>query len=115
MFIAQATGYEYAPTSPGRQNSAQPTPRTPSPRQLRLLVEITEFWIHHDYAPTMQELADILQCAKVTVFEHIEALDRKGWLHRARGRARSIAIRPGIELPAKRPAPVPPVAKAVVL
>jgi repressor LexA len=47
----------------------------------------------------MQELADELGVSKVTVFEHVEALIRKGALHREPNKARSLSIAEGISVP----------------
>ncbi len=63
---------------------------TPTPKQLRILVAIRDFRVQHGYSPTMQELADQLGVSKVTIFEHVEALERKALILRARNRARSL-------------------------
>ena len=52
-------------------------PMTPTPKQLAILVAIRDFRVQHGYSPTMQELADQLDVSKVTIFEHVEALERK--------------------------------------
>jgi repressor LexA len=54
-----------------------------TPKQLRVLTFIRDFTHANGYAPTMQELADELAVSKVTVFEHIAALEKKGYLQRA--------------------------------
>jgi len=72
---------------------------TPTPKQLRLLVAIRDYRIQHGYSPTMQELADMMGVSKVTIFEHIEALEKKGYLLRARNRARSFEVSPETKLP----------------
>ena len=51
-----------------------------TPRQLRILQLIRDYRIANGYSPTMQELADELGISKVTVFEHVEALIKKGAL-----------------------------------
>lgn len=72
---------------------------TPTPKQLRILVSIRDFRVRNGYSPTMQELADQIGVSKVTIFEHIEALERKGLILRARNRARSLEVSPTIKLP----------------
>jgi repressor LexA len=47
----------------------------------------------------MQELADELGVSKVTVFEHVEALIRKGALSRDPNKARSLTVNEDVELP----------------
>jgi len=85
------------PKSPRRR----PAPLTP--KQLRVLTFIRDFSHARGYAPTMQELADEFGVSKVTVFEHIVALQRKGYLKRARHRARSLRLSAGIRFPDERP------------
>ena len=72
---------------------------TPTPKQLRILVAIRDFRVQHGYSPTMQELADQLGVSKVTIFEHVEALERKALLLRSRNRARSLEVSPEVKLP----------------
>jgi repressor LexA len=72
---------------------------TPTPKQLRILVAIRDFRVQHGYSPTMQELADQLDVSKVTIFEHVEALERKNLILRAHNRARSLEIAPTVKLP----------------
>jgi repressor LexA len=47
----------------------------------------------------MQELADEIGVSKVTVFEHVEALIKKGALVREPNKARSLSIADGIAVP----------------
>jgi repressor LexA len=63
-----------------------------TPRQLDVLVAIRNYRHMHGYAPTMQELADQLGTSKVTIFEHVGALERKGILRRDKHKARSLEI-----------------------
>jgi repressor LexA len=46
----------------------------------------------HGYSPTMQELADQLGTSKVTIFEHVGALEKKRVLRRDKHKARSLEI-----------------------
>src|SRR3954469_18149515 len=72
---------------------------TPTPKQLKILEAIRDFRVRNGYSPTMQELADQLGVSKVTIFEHVEALERKELILRARNRARSLEVAPTVRLP----------------
>ena len=63
-----------------------------TPKQFRILRLIRDYRIAHGYSPTMQELAEELGISKVTVFEHVEALIKKGALKREANKARSLSI-----------------------
>jgi repressor LexA len=63
-----------------------------TPKQLEVLELIKLSRIKNGYSPTMQELARELGVSKVTVFERVEALIRKGALHREANKARSLSI-----------------------
>lgn len=63
-----------------------------TPRQLRVVRLIRQSRITRGYSPTMQEIAEALGVSKVTAFEHVEALIRKGVLVREPNRARSLSI-----------------------
>jgi len=78
-----------------------------TPKQLRILIFIRDFIHARGYAPTMQELADEFGVSKVTVFEHIGALQKKGYLRRSRHKARSLRLREGIEFPDERATRLP--------
>jgi repressor LexA len=70
-----------------------------TPKQLRILQLIRDSRVTRGYSPTMQELADELQVSKVTVFEHIESLIKKGALRREPNKARSLSLSDRVELP----------------
>lgn len=70
-----------------------------TPKQLRILQLIRDCRVRHGYSPTMQELADEIGVSKVTVFEHVEALIKKGALTRDPNKARSLAIADNIAVP----------------
>jgi repressor LexA len=70
-----------------------------TPKQLRILQLIRDWRVRKGYSPTMQELADEIGVSKVTVFEHVEALIRKGALVREPNKARSLSIADGIPVP----------------
>ena len=63
-----------------------------TPKQLRILTLIRDYQRKHGYSPTMQELADALSVTKVTVFEHVTGLEKKGFLRRSKHRARSLEL-----------------------
>jgi repressor LexA len=63
-----------------------------TPRQLDVVVAIRNYRHIHGYAPTMQELADQLGTSKVTIFEHVGALERKRVIRRDKHKARSVEI-----------------------
>jgi repressor LexA len=63
-----------------------------TPRQIDVMVAIRNFRHLHGMAPTMQELADQLGTSKVTIFEHVGALERKRVLRRDKHKARSLEI-----------------------
>ena len=70
-----------------------------TPKQLRILQLIRDWRVRRGYSPTMQELADEIGVSKVTVFEHVEALIKKGALIREPNKARSLSIADGIAVP----------------
>jgi repressor LexA len=83
-----------------------------TPKQLRILQLIRDCRVRRGYSPTMQELADELKVSKVTVFEHVEALIKKGALVREPNKARSLSLADGIAVPdEERPLRFPLVGK----
>ena len=70
-----------------------------TPKQMRILTLVRDHRLAYGYSPTMQELADELGISKVTVFEHVEALIRKGALVRDPNKARSLEVSPRCKLP----------------
>ena len=63
-----------------------------TPKQLRILKLIWQFQQEHGYSPTYAELAKQLGVSTITVFEHLEALERKNAIRRRRHEARSVEI-----------------------
>ena len=63
-----------------------------TPRQTDVIVAIRNYRHLHGYAPTMQELADQLGTSKVTIFEHVGALEKKNVLRRDKHKARSLEL-----------------------
>ena len=70
-----------------------------TPKQLHILKRVRDLRLTRGYSPTMQELADELGVSKVTVFEHVEALIKKGALVRQPNKARSLEVDPKFDLP----------------
>ncbi len=70
-----------------------------TPRQLDVLVAIRDYRYLNGVSPTMQELADQLGTSKVTIFEHVGALEKKHLLKRDKHKARSLEITTDEALP----------------
>ncbi len=70
-----------------------------TPKQLRILQLIRDWRVRRGFSPTMQELANEIGVSKVTVFEHVEALIKKGALIREPNKARSLSIAEGTAVP----------------
>jgi repressor LexA len=70
-----------------------------TPRQVDVIVAIRNYRHLHGYSPTMQELADQLGTSKVTIFEHVGALEKKRILRRDKHKARSLEICADCPLP----------------
>ncbi|MCK4602475.1 MAG: transcriptional repressor LexA [Phycisphaerae bacterium] len=82
--------------------------QTVTPRQLEILRYIRDYRSRHGYSPTMQEIGDQVGLTKVTVFEHVGALERKGLLIRgAKHKARSLRVSERFEFPHDPPAGLP--------
>lgn len=80
---------------------------TLTPRQLEILVSIRDGRRRNGYSPTLQEIADHLGISKITVFEHVEALLRKGLLRRQANKARSLELTSSVRFPDDRPTLLP--------
>lgn len=70
-----------------------------TPKQLKILQLIRDWRVQRGVSPTMQELANAIGVSKVTVFEHVEALIRKGALTRDPNKARSLTLASGVPVP----------------
>src|SRR5438270_9600143 len=70
-----------------------------TPRQTDVVVAIRNYRHLHGYSPTMQERADQLGTSKVTIFEHVGALEKKRVLRRDKHKARSLEITAEARLP----------------
>jgi repressor LexA len=69
------------------------TPQPTTPRQREVYNYICKYAADNaGMIPTGQEIADDLGVSKVTIHEHIHALERKGWLKRHPHKARGISV-----------------------
>jgi repressor LexA len=67
-------------------------------RQKQILDFLSEFIEHNGYSPSMEEIAEHFHFASLNaVFKHLEALERRGHLHRDSNCARSIQLAPSPE------------------
>ena len=78
-----------------------------TPRQLEILTLIRDGRRSDGYSPTLQEIADELGISKITVFEHVETLHKKGLVTRRSNKARSLALTASARLPDERPTLLP--------
>jgi len=82
-------------TSNTKRNDSSSCPnQTLTPRQHQILRFVAEYRSKNGYSPTLQEMAQSLRLSKVTIFEHVAALVRKGLLLRQPNRARSLTLNP---------------------
>lgn len=70
-----------------------------TPRQLDVVSAIRNYRYLNGLSPTMQELADQLGTSKVTIFEHVVALEKKRVIRRDKHKARSLEIISDEKLP----------------
>ncbi|HSW43945.1 MAG TPA: transcriptional repressor LexA [Phycisphaerae bacterium] len=92
---------------PAKAGRSERPYRRLTPKQLRILTLIRDFQRKNGYSPTMQELADVLGVTKVTVFEHVSGLEKKGLLQRLRHRARSLELTSRAAFPDESPSVLP--------
>jgi len=61
-------------------------------RQAEVLEFIKAFAAEHGYAPTLEEIGSHLGVNRVTIFEHVKALESKGWIRSRKHFSRSITL-----------------------
>lgn len=61
-------------------------------KQLRVLRYFRDFRREHGISPTLEEAAEHLGVSKITVYEHLKQLAKKGAVHRDKAKARAVAI-----------------------
>lgn len=66
-------------------------------KQLRIMEFIQQFRDERGISPTLEEIASNFGVTKITVYEHINQLERKGALKREKFRARSIELLAPVE------------------
>ncbi|NQU76676.1 MAG: transcriptional repressor LexA [Planctomycetes bacterium] len=75
---------------------------------MQILTFVRDYRHKLGYSPSLQEIGDSLSLTKVTVFEHVGALERKGVLLRgAKHSARSLRISSKFKFPDDRPTRLP--------
>ncbi len=73
----------------------------PTPKQLEILKLLKRLQREHGYCPTLDELGEILGVTKVTVYQHVRALERKGFVTRLPHKARSLQVVNDARIPDK--------------
>src|SRR5258708_39835988 len=63
-----------------------------SPRQKQILEYIERYITKNSYSPSLEEIAKHFKLAKSTIHQHVEALERKGYLSKVNYQARTIEI-----------------------
>ncbi|MFQ5422912.1 MAG: transcriptional repressor LexA [Phycisphaerae bacterium] len=81
--------------------------RPATPRQAAILTFIRDYTYRHGYSPTYEEIADEYGISKVTVFEHLTALESRGLIRRNKYKARSLELAEHLELADERPTCLP--------
>ncbi len=82
--------------------------QTVTPRQLQIMQFIRDWRRRSGFSPTMQEIGDSMHLTKVTIFEHVGALEKKGLLLRGpKHSARSLRVNPDFPLPDERSTNLP--------
>lgn len=61
-------------------------------KQLRIMEFIQQFRAERGISPTLEEIAKNFGVTKITIYEHVNQLERKGAIKREKFRARSIEI-----------------------
>jgi repressor LexA len=61
-------------------------------KQLLIINFIRDFIADKGLSPTLEEIAQYFKVSKITIYEHIAALEKKGALRKSKNRARSIEL-----------------------
>ena len=88
--------------SRGRNKAARST-RPATPRQRQILTFVRDYTHKNGYSPTYEEIASQFGISKVTVFEHLTILEKRGLVSRDKHKARSLELSSHVELPDERP------------
>lgn len=73
-----------------------------TPKQKRILDFIRDYTDRYGYPPSIPEMAQTFGCALSTVHQHLQALERKGYLKLPGNRARGLKLledSPGVDVP----------------
>ncbi len=89
------------------RQSSNTEARRLTPRLLQILTFIRDFRQKNGFSPTMQELADELGVTKVTVFEHVAALEKRGLLRKLPHKARSLELTSLVRFPEQNESVIP--------
>ncbi len=73
-----------------------------TPKQLAIVQFIIDYRDRKGIAPTLAEIADALGVSKITVYEHIAQLDKKGALTKQKYQSRSLNVSPQLEADLKK-------------
>ena len=61
-------------------------------KQIRVLRFFRDFRANHGISPTLEEAAAEIGVSKITVYEHLNQLIKKGAVHRDKAKARSVTV-----------------------
>lgn len=70
-----------------------------TPKQLRILRFIVAYIREHSVPTTLQEIAEHVGISKITVLDHVRAMESRGLIRRLRYTQRSIEVLRQPELP----------------
>ena len=65
-----------------------------TPKQLTIVEFIRQYERENKLSPTLDEIAKHMGTSKVTVFEHMRSLERKGAIRRSYYKSRSVELAP---------------------
>lgn len=61
-------------------------------KQIEVLRFFRDYFREHGIAPTLEEAAEAFGVSKITIFEHLGHLEKKGAIRRDRGMSRAVAV-----------------------
>lgn len=67
-----------------------------TPKQMQVVRYLITYRDRHGLSPTLAEIADYLDVSKITVYEHVSQLVRKGALNKKRYLSRSLTVHPSL-------------------
>lgn len=72
--------------------TTRPIAASLTPRQAQLLAEIKRYMKDNGMSPRIADLAEKMGASKVTIFEHLGELERKGHIRRNKHQSRGIEL-----------------------